>query len=169
MPQLPASQHTPFSHITPALPNQSPTSFPPLEPQPIPLIQRLRLSKQNLQRQITILTYLPIVLEQQMAQRNLHLVCGEETARAALYAVAEGRGYLGPWIRDGLGWLWSGCWGQDSCGSSGRCRILSGLGVDGWVGHVVAVYDDLLAFGYDGAVGEDDGTFGFAAHCYCLV
>jgi nitrogen fixation protein FixH len=43
------------------------------------------------------------------------------------------------------------------------------VGVDGWVGHVVAVYGDLLAFGYDGAVGEDDGAFGFAAHCYCLV
>jgi hypothetical protein len=34
---------------------------------------------------------------------------------------------------------------------------------------VVAVYGDLLALRYDGAVGEDDGAFGFAAHRYCLV
>jgi hypothetical protein len=58
----------PVSHIhQPFQINLHHLLLPPPKPQPIPLIQRLRLAKQNLRRQIASLTQFPIILEQQMA------------------------------------------------------------------------------------------------------
>ena len=93
--QLPASQHTPFHTYT--SPSKSISHLlPPLEPQPIPLIQRLRLSKQNLRRQITILTYLPIVLEQANGTAQSSSRLRRRNGQDSLVRRGRRRGYLGP-------------------------------------------------------------------------